>query len=113
MKFPQNFGRFHGNHDSRGIVDGAGSEVPGIEVSGDDDDLLRMFAALQVGDDVVTGRVGQLLRSESEMHADFALRKKMSNEVGIFRGDGAGGNSSGRTEASVRQAEIGATDRAN
>src|SRR5579864_5140291 len=108
MKSLHYLGGFHRDHHSSGIVDGAGSEVPGIEVSGDDDDLLRMFAALQVGDDVVTGRVGQLLRSESEMHADLALRKKMSDEVGIFRGDGAGGNSCGDAEASVRQAEIGA-----
>jgi hypothetical protein len=41
----ENFGGFHGNGDAGGVVDGAGAEIPGIEMSGDDYDLLGMFGA--------------------------------------------------------------------
>src|ERR1700692_1215271 len=58
MEALQNFGGFHGDDDSGAVIDGGGAEVPGIEVAGDDHDLLRMFRAFEIGDDVVADFVG-------------------------------------------------------
>ncbi len=110
MKFLQKFGRFHGDGDSGSVVDGAGAEVPGIEVAGDDDDLLGMFAAFQIGDHVIASGVGQFLRSEGEVHAHVSLGGEVGDQVAVFGGDGACGNSCGDAEAGVRQAEVGAAD---
>ncbi len=109
MQFLQKLCRFHRDGDSGAVVDRAGAQVPGIEVSGDDDELLGMLAALQIGDHVVAGGIGQFLRSEGEVHAHLSLRGEMRDQVGIFGSDGTGGNSGGNAEASVRQAEVGAT----
>jgi hypothetical protein len=113
VKLLQNLGGFHCDHDSGAVVDRARAQIPRIEVSRDNDELLGMFATLQIGDDVIAGSVGQLLRSEGEMHADRALRGKMSDQIGIFRGDGTGGNPGRETEAGVGQTEVGASDRAD
>src|SRR5208337_3190044 len=69
----EQFGGGHGDDDTSAVVDGAATEVPGIKVTGDHDDLLGMLAAFQVGDNVIAGGVGQALRSEREVHADSAL----------------------------------------
>ena len=52
----------HRDGHARSIVDRAGAEIPGIEMPGNDDDLLGMLAAFQVADNVVAHRVRQLLR---------------------------------------------------
>jgi hypothetical protein len=109
----ENFGSLHGDDDAGSVVDSAGAEVPGIEMSGDDDDLFGMLGTFEVGDDVVAGFVGKLLRSECEMHADFALRGEVDDQVGIFGGHGAGGDSGGETESSVREAVVGVADRSD
>src|ERR1035438_6728558 len=75
-------------------------------MSRDHDDLIGVFAAFQVGDDVVAGRVGQFLWGKSEVHADLALRGKMSDQAGVFGGDRAGGKSRGKAEAGVGQAKV-------
>ena len=64
MKALEDFGSLHGDDDAGSVVDGAGPEIPGIEMSGDDDDLFGMFGAFEVGNDVVAGLVRELLRSE-------------------------------------------------
>ena len=113
MELLQNLGGFHGDHYTGPVVDGAGAEIPRIEMAGNDHDLLRMFTALEVGDDVVAGDVGKLLRSEGEVDADFALCGQVRDEVGVFGGDGSGGNAGRITESGMGQAEIGAADGAN
>src|ERR1700724_2649843 len=69
VKHLKKFRRFHGNDHASAIVDGTGAEIPRVEMSGDHHDLLWMFAALQIGDHIVAGNVGQLLWSEREVHA--------------------------------------------
>jgi hypothetical protein len=59
----KNFCCFHGDDYAGSVVDGAGAEVPGIEMAGDDYDLLGMLGTFEVGNDVVTGFVGEFLRS--------------------------------------------------
>src|SRR5271155_2787221 len=111
VKALQDFRGLHGDDDAGSIVDGTGAEVPGIEVSGDNHDLLGMLGAFEIGDDVVTGFVGKFLRRECEVHAHFALGRKVDDEVGIFGSYRGVGDASGGAEASVRQAEIGAANR--
>ena len=53
MELLQNLGGLHGDRNAGAVIDRAGAEIPRIEMSGNDDDLLRMFAAFEVGDDVV------------------------------------------------------------
>ena len=47
------------------------------------------------------------------MHADFALRGEVDDQVGVFGGDGAGRDSCGKTESGVGKAVVGAADRAD
>src|SRR6478609_5375853 len=82
-------------------------------MAGNDHDLVRMFTALKVGDDVVTGDVRKLLRSEGEVDAHLALSRQVGHESGVFGGDGSGGNAGRITKSGVGQAEIGAADGAN
>src|ERR1700692_1784934 len=79
----------------------------------DDHDLLGMLTALQIADDVVAGFVGQFLRSQREVHADRTFSREMRDQVSIFGADCTGGNSGGIAVACVRQAVIGAADRAD
>ena len=55
VKLLQNLGRFHRDHHAGAVVDCARAQIPRIEMSRDHDELFGMFAALQVGDDVVAG----------------------------------------------------------
>ena len=63
----------HGHHDAGRIVNGAGAQVPRIEMAGDDHDLFRMLAAFQVADHVERLDVSKLLRSQHQVHADRPL----------------------------------------
>ena len=92
----------HGDNYSRAIIDRAGAEIPRIEMAGNNDDLLGMFGAFEIGDDVVAGDLRKRLRSENEMHRDSALRDKVGDGVCIFRGDGGSGNSCRDALDSVR-----------
>src|ERR1700674_4489691 len=72
-------------------------------MSGDHHDLLRMFAALQIGDHVVACTVGQLLWSEREMHTGSALNRQISDELSIFGSHCCCWNASRKAEAGVGQ----------
>ena len=109
----ENFGGLHGHDYAGSVVDGAGAKVPGIEMAGDDYDLLGVFGAFEIGDYVVAGFVRKLLRSEGEVHADFALGGEMDDQVGVFGGDGGGGDSGGEAESGVRETVVGTADGAN
>ena len=54
--------RLHRDGNTRPVVNRARAQVPRIKVARDDNVLVRMRTALQVCDDVVAHRVGQLLR---------------------------------------------------
>ena len=56
MQSLQNLSSRHRDDHTRAIVNRAAPQVPGIEMAGDDDDLLRMLAPLQIGDYVVTSQ---------------------------------------------------------
>src|SRR5256885_16744393 len=73
-------------------------------MSGNDDDLLRMFAALQITDDVVAGLVSQLLWREGEVHPNFPFCGEMRDQFGILGGHRAGRDSGWKAPASMRQA---------
>src|SRR5882724_1503686 len=106
-------GGLHGDGYTRGVINRAGAEIPGIEMAGDDDDLLGMLAAFEVGDHVVADGVGKHLRSENELHGYAALLDQVGDEVGIFRGDGSSGNAGRSAEAGVRQPIVRAAHGAN
>ena len=113
VKALENFRGLHGHDHAGSVIDGSGAEVPGIQMAGDDDDLLGMLGAFEVGDDVVAGFVRELLRSQREMHADFALGSEVGDEVGVFGGDGCGGDSCGKAESGVRKAVVSTADGAD
>src|ERR1019366_7873560 len=113
MQALEQFGGRHGDDDARAVVDGAATDVPGIEMTGDNDDLLGMLAALEIGDDVVAGGVRKALRGEREVHANAALGGEVFDQIGIFGGESGGGNSGGNAVPSVRQAIVGASDGTN
>ncbi len=69
----ENFGGLHGHDYAGSIVDGAGAEVPGIEMAGDDYDLLGMFGTFEVGDHVEASFIGELLWRQGQTHSDFAF----------------------------------------
>jgi hypothetical protein len=60
----ENFSGLHGYDYASSVVDGSGAQIPGIEVAGDDYDLLGVLGALEVGDYVVAGFVRKFLGSE-------------------------------------------------
>ena len=109
----ENFGSLHGDNDTGAVVDRAGAEIPGIEMSGDDDDLLGVLGTFKVRNDVVAGLVGKPLRSEGEMHADFALRGEVDDEIGIFGRHSAGRDPGGETVSSVGKAVVGVAERSD
>src|SRR5258706_1147712 len=97
----------HRDHDTDAVINGAAPEIPRIQMSGYDDDLFGILASLDVSNDVVTGGVRQVLRRECEVHANAALGSEMLDQVGIFSRECGGGNGSGKTESSVREAVVG------
>ena len=107
MKSLENFGGLHGHDYAGSIVDRAGAEVPGIEMAGDYYDLFGMFGTFEVGDYVVAGFVRKLLGRQGKMHADFAFGGEMDDQVGVFGGDGRGGDSCREAESGVREAIVG------
>ena len=106
----QSFRSRHRDDDSCPVVNRSSAQVPGIQMSGYDYDLLRMLAPLQIGDHVVAGDVGKVLRSEGDVHAHSPLGSQMLDEFSIFGGKSRGGNSRWKTEASVWQAIVSASD---
>jgi hypothetical protein len=49
MKLLDEVGCCHGHVDTGTVVDGAGAELPGIKMTGDNDDLLWVLTSFQVG----------------------------------------------------------------
>ena len=58
MKLLDQMRCFHCDGDTGAIIDRACSQVPGIKMPRDDYDLLRMFASLDVGDDICAFDIG-------------------------------------------------------
>src|SRR5260370_26674278 len=58
----------------------------------DNDNLFRMFAALQICDDVITDCIRQSLRGEQQAHFYFSFTRKMGDKIGVLRSDGGCGN---------------------
>src|SRR5579862_7297222 len=110
MKALENFGSFHCYDDAGAVIDRSGAEIPRVEMSRDDDGLLGMFGAFEVGDDVIAGFVRQLLRSDDQTHADGAFGREVGDQVGVFGGNCGRGNSGGSVEAGVREAIVGAVN---
>ena len=50
-------------------------------MAGNNDDLLGMFAALQVADHIVADGIGQGLRGEEKSYAHRPLRDKRRNQI--------------------------------
>src|SRR5580698_2607950 len=106
VKALENFGGLHGHDYAGSVVDGAGAEVPGIEMAGDDHDLFGMFGTFEVSDNVVAGFIGKLLGCQSEMHADLAFGGEMDDQVGVFGGYGCGRDTGGEALPGVRNAIV-------
>jgi hypothetical protein len=67
-KIPDDLRRRHGDGYSGAIVNGPRSEVPGIQMSTNRDDVIRLFLAADLGIDIVGGQVsgGDILQIEKE-----------------------------------------------
>ena len=104
---------FHGDGNSGRIVDGPGSQIPGVEVAGDNDDLFRVPGAFEIRDDVVTQYFRTVLRSKGQMHLHCSLGGETREQVSVFAGDGAGRDTRRRTPSGVRQAVVCAANRAD
>src|SRR5579883_197144 len=78
--------------DSRSIINGASAKIPGIEMARHDHDLLGMFAATQISDDIVSNGVRQSLRCKCQAHFDRALIREPLEQVRIFSSQGSGWN---------------------
>src|ERR1700751_1172918 len=74
MKLPNQMRCFHRHRHARTIIDRARPQLPRIEMTRDDYDLLGMFAALEVGDDICAFDIRQCLWGEYKMHARLSLR---------------------------------------
>jgi hypothetical protein len=74
---------------------------------GDYYDLFGMVGTLEVGDHVVAGFIGKLLGRQGKMHADLAFSGKVDDQVGVFGGDGCGGNPGREALPGVREAIVG------
>ena len=107
VKALENFGGLHGHDYAGSVVDGSGAQIPRIEMAGDYYDLLGMFGTFEVGDYVVAGFIRKLLGRQSEMHANFAFSGEIDDQVGVFGGDGRGGDSCGEAESGVGKAVVG------
>src|SRR5215472_18714130 len=82
---PKYLHRLHGDNYPGCVVNRTGSQVPGIEMSRDDDNLFRVLAAFEVGDDVKTHDVGECLWRKSQMQAHRPLSTQTFDQVRIFR----------------------------
>ena len=80
-------------------------------MSGNDDDLVGMLAAFQIGDHVIASRVGKFLRGQHQMHADGPFSGEMRDQVSIFGRNRAGGNACGKAEACVRKPVVSVAHR--
>ena len=109
----QQLRRFHGNHYAGAVVDRARAQVPGVEMSGQHNDLLGMLTALKIGDHVMAGGFRQLLRGESKVHANLALRRQVRNERCVFRGDCARRNPRRNAEAGMGKSIVGIAHRSH
>ena len=107
----------HGDDHAGAVVDCAGAEVPGVEMAGNDDNLLGVLGSLPVGDDIVAVGIGEGLRGEGEVQLYRALGGEIGEHVGVFSGDGGSGDfgdvGSVFGEAGVGEAVVGAANGAD
>ena len=101
---------FHGDGHAGRVVNGAGSQVPGVEVAGNDHDLLRMFGAFQVSHHIEGADFFGGLGGQDHVHANLPLRREVRDQVGIFAGHGSGGNVGGPASSGMRQTIVGPSD---
>ena len=106
MQLDQKLRCIHRDGHSSGVVDRAGAEIPGIEVPGNDNHLLRMLAAFQIRNNVVARNLWKKLWREREMQPHRPLLHQVRDQFGIFRSDCAGGDSSGNTVSRVGYAIV-------
>ena len=67
IQLPKYLLRLHGHNYTGPIIDGASSQVPGIEMSRDDNNLFLLLAAFEVSDEVVANSVRERLWCESQV----------------------------------------------
>ena len=72
-QFPKEICRLHRHSHTRTVIDRARSQIPGIEVSRNDNDLLGMFATLDVPDHVKAFDIGKLLWGQGDAHFHRSL----------------------------------------
>src|SRR5690606_22037990 len=82
-----------GDADAGGVVDGAGAEVPGVQVAADGHHFLGQLAPGDFGDDVVGGVFAGLLGADvqAQLHG-VAGGEHARQLVGVGIGQGGGGN---------------------
>src|SRR5262245_58430177 len=77
-------GHLHRDSYSGSIIEGPCSQVPRIEMAGDNYDLVGKFASLEIGNHVMTLDVGQYLGREYEPQLDLALGDKVCHQFRVF-----------------------------
>ena len=101
---------FHGYRNAGRVIDGAGSQIPGVEVAGNDHHLLRMLRPFQVSHYVEGADFFRSLRSQNDVHAHLPLRRQVGDQVGIFAGYCSGGNGGDTSSAGMRQTIVSPSD---
>ena len=85
-------------------------------MTGNDDDLFRMFSSFYVGDYVVTGSIRKLFRSQQQVHAHRSQRCKPGDHIAVLGRDCSSRNFRGvisiAQRSSVRKSKLGTSRRA-
>ena len=86
---------FHRDSHSSRIINGPGSQVPGVEMTRNNHHLLRMLGAFQVSHHIEGAHFFRGLRSQDDVHAHLGLRREMRDQVGVFAAHRSRGNVGG------------------
>src|SRR2546423_13099984 len=103
VEFVKDFGGLHSDDYASAIVDRAGAKVPGIEVSGDDNDLFRVLGSFQVRNHVITLRLRSHLGGKGQMDSHPAAFCEAGDQSSIFGADRACGNGSIGARTGMRE----------
>ena len=80
--------RFHGDRDAGTIIDCPGAEVPRVKMTRNNDDLLGVLAAFEIGNDIRAFGIGQGLRRKNQLHFHCSFARKRRDQIGVFRRHG-------------------------
>ena len=60
-------GRRHDNRHTRAVINRAGAQIPRIQMRAEQDDFVRLFAALDFGNDILARDRAEIARREQRV----------------------------------------------